>query len=142
MDELEDPTVFQPRNVHVNFKNLNELLSKFWNKWQKEYLLALRERFSNSSGTQRVPLIGEVVLICDDGKRLNWKLGVITQLVYGSDKLIRSAYVKCKNNILMRPISKLVPLEIGTEPELDDVPLQRVRRKAMLDALDKMKKMD
>jgi len=56
--------------------------------------------------------IGEVVLIGDDDKRLNWKLGVVEELHIGRDQRCRAATVRVHNGLFRRPIQKLYKLEL------------------------------
>ena len=43
---------------------------------------------------------------------MNWKIGVVTDIVRSNDGLIRSAYVRTRTGETTRPIVKLYPLEV------------------------------
>ena len=81
--------------------------------WEREYLhqvLGAKGEIWKSSPN---PLkIGEVVLIGDSDKRLNWKLGVVQQLHTGRDGHCRAATVRVGRGFLRRPIQKLYKLEL------------------------------
>lgn len=57
--------------------------------------------------------IGDIVLVVDpNAPRGNWNLGKITNVKVSGDGLVRSAELFCKGKIILRPITKLVNLEI------------------------------
>ena len=61
---------------------------------------------------------GEVALVADDReKHLNWKMGVVRQLIIGRDGRCRAAVVQVKSGLLRRPICKLYKLEIYAEAD-------------------------
>ncbi|CAK5087160.1 unnamed protein product [Meloidogyne enterolobii] len=104
------------------WKRANEMLLKFWENWQKEYLNQLRERKDKHS--QKVakrnysPTIGEIVLVQDKNIPKNyWQMGKIVELVKSKDGLIRSAKIKSKGKLLTRAIALLYPLELFAETE-------------------------
>ena len=75
---------------------LQTLLKHFWSRWTSEYLTELREhqRRSNKSKTLVLPKVNDVVLINDDNcKRLDWKVGRVTELIYSNDNQVRAAKV-------------------------------------------------
>ncbi|CAM1328167.1 Uncharacterised protein r2_g3720 [Pycnogonum litorale] len=66
--------------------------------------------------------VGEVVLVHGEVKhRSTWKLGIIKNLINGSDGRIRAAEVKvitnCKPISLKRSINVLYPLEINDDDD-------------------------
>ena len=67
---------------------------------------------------------GEVVLVADDReKRLNWKMGVVRQLIPGHDGKCRAAVVQVKSGLLRRPIRKLYKLELYAEADSHPLPV-------------------
>ena len=104
-------------NLHKRFLYLKRKLSHFSSRWQKEYLVGLRE--AHKSGKRNSPDIvkGDVVLVHDESmKRGMWKIAVIEDLIIGKDGVVRGAKVrragKGKTEIICRPLQKLYPLEI------------------------------
>ena len=112
-----------------------------WQRWKKEYLFSLRERKRPQGSSISKIQVGDIVLIEEDVKsRMHWKYGRVTKLNYSDlDGLIRSAEVKTQNGIVSRPITKLYPLEMSCEDgkEVDTNP--KIKRKAALDAMKKIK---
>jgi len=81
--------------------------------WKREYLHQVLGAKGEVWRSKPNPLqIGEVVLIGDDDKRLNWKLGVLKELHIGRDQRCRTATVRAHNGLLRRPIQKLYKLEL------------------------------
>ena len=69
--------------------------------------------------------VGDVVLVVDDqSKRSMWKLGVILDLFPGRDGRSRVSKIKVGNREFLRPVQRLVPLEVSsicstaTEPQI------------------------
>ena len=60
-----------------------------------------------------------MVLIHDEGHRINWRLAVIRDLITGGDGLVRAADIQTSTERTNRPVTKLYPLEVtadtGTE---------------------------
>lgn len=96
------------------------MANHFWAKWQNEYLTELRDMHKTVSSQKKHssrlhPEVGEVVLVQQDAPvpRSNWPLGRILELIKGSDSLVRTAKILASSgNTCLRPISKLIPLEI------------------------------
>ena len=106
-------------NVSKEFQQRKKWLSSLNDLWKKEYLHQVLGCQGEVWTTQPNPLKErEVVLVADDReKRLNWKMGVVQQLVVGRDGRCRAAVVKVKSGLLRRPIRKLYKLEICAETD-------------------------
>merc|ERR1712082_196446 len=78
--------------------NRDKTLEEFRNLWYEEYLLSLREQWSNLHETNFVNRVkvDDVVLVKGppDKKRLYWRLGRILELLPGSDGKVRSVRLK------------------------------------------------
>lgn len=117
---IGEPLVLVPdRNYeHSNISSLSRwhltqrMLQDFWRKWSQEYLTQLQHRYKWTDPVDE-PNIGDVVLVKeDDLPPAKWLFGIITEKHTGSDKLTRVVSIKCKNNIIKRPLSKLVILPV------------------------------
>ena len=74
------------------FVYLTKQLAHFWERWRKEYLTNLRETHRAIRGRENKEVIqkGDVVTVFEEGKKRNeWKLGVVEELIIGSDKIVR-----------------------------------------------------
>ncbi len=108
--ENVDTTSFNPRK---RWRKVQELISRVWSRWMKEYLPSLRAR---PKWNQIVKALksGDVVLVFDqDIPRGRWPLGRILEMYPGRDGHARVAKVQCGGKTLVRPIHKLVPLELN-----------------------------
>ena len=78
----------------------------------KEYLLSLRARPKWNQIVNGLKS-GDVALVLDqDIPRGRWPLGRILEMYPGRDGHVRVAKVQCGAKTLVRPIHKLVPLEL------------------------------
>ena len=95
------------------------VLSHFWKRWVKEYLLNLRECHKMNQRPEVHIKEGDVVLVQDDNvKRNKWKLAVVDRLIKGDDQRTRGAWVRLAKKgkqmtKMKRPIQKLYPLELN-----------------------------
>lgn len=101
---------------------LNYTINQFWNRWQKEYLLELREahRYYKGNTNTTLPKVGDIVVIEDKDKpRGMWRLARIDSLIIGNDGYPRGV-VLCvsasngRTSTLQRPLQRMYPLEVTT----------------------------
>ena len=108
-------------------------------RWKHDYLTSLREFHRVSGYNSQTVKVGDVVQIHEDNSpRTTWKLGVIEELIYGKDNLVRSAKIRTSKSVTNRPIVKLYPLEVCEHSE--DTNTQRCQRTAKTDAMTKIRK--
>lgn len=96
------------------WKRGQQIVQLFWKRWHTEHLSRLQQR-PKWLTTQRNVKPGDMVLVKED--RLppsKWLLGRITDIIKGSDDLVRVAMVKTKTGLIKRAIAKLsvLPLPI------------------------------
>ena len=97
---------------------VQELANKFFVRFADEYLPTLQVR-SKWLRERRSLRENDIVLVVDEElKRGQWPLGAIVEPLTSEDGLVRSAKVKIGDNIKIRPIDKLVYLELN-EQEFD-----------------------
>ena len=140
-DIINDPTFGSKDHLNKAFLRRSNLVKNFWLRWRHEYLTSLRERYSYKNNSTFPTTSGQVVLVYDETPRINWKMGVVTELFKGRDEHIRSVAVKTASGIIKRPVTKLYPLEI--ECDLDFVKIPdfpgRPKRDAAIRAAEKIK---
>ena len=108
-------------DISKRARTLAHLLEHFRNRWKREYLTSLREFHKASGNNLQQIKVGDVVLIHNDGPRVQWKLAVVENLHEGADGLIRAADLHTSSGKTNRPI---VPLEVTAderEPVKDTV---------------------
>lgn len=125
-DDDDDVTVTHEQ-LNKQMRHLNVVLNQFWKRWQREYLLELREahRYTSSNSGASAVSIGDIVLVHDDKPRGFWRLARIKNVITGKDGQIRGAILRVSSEkghstTLQRPLQRLYPLEIDCyvkEPE-------------------------
>ena len=94
-----------------HWKHVHHIVSQFWKKWLKSYLPELQSR-RKWLKVERNVRKGDLVLMSDQNMpRGSWPLGLISDVKEGRDGLIRSATIKTKSSVLVRPVNKLVLIE-------------------------------
>ena len=84
--------------------------------WSREYLQGLKEYQRKVSETERVPEIGEIVLVVDNSmQKRNWRMGRIVDHIKSTDGMIRAIklHVLSQGNLieLQRPLQSIASLE-------------------------------
>ena len=71
------------------------LLGQFVKRWEREYLLSIREGSNVAHGRGSQPIsVGDIVILKEDGTpRLFWKLAKKEDLIQSDDGMIRAAKI-------------------------------------------------
>ena len=64
------------------------LIDHFWKRYRNEFLTALRETHRTTDNNDQQVKVGDVVLVHDDTKRVNWRLAVIESVNNGRYNII------------------------------------------------------
>ena len=111
----DTPIQYQAQDITAQSKKVNRIITHFWNRWYKEYVVNLRETHKHNSQNQHQQHIrlNDIVRIHDENlPRLTWRKGIVVKLLNGPDEKIRGAEVRIPNgSILKRPVTKLFPIE-------------------------------
>lgn len=92
-------------------------LQSFWKQWRQEFFGRLQERQKWVKEFQYN--IGDLVLIVDEHRSPSlWKMGRITTIHPGHDKLTRVVTIKTKDGEVQRPIVKICKLPSTDEAEI------------------------
>ena len=96
---------------------MQKVVESFWLMWHREHLDGLREIRSCRKVGKEASEIREcdVVVIEEDVvPRHRWRLGVVVELLKGSDGYVRGAKVKVgkTKNIIRRPVNRLYLTEV------------------------------
>ena len=104
-----DETDYNPRK---RWRLIQELLRHFLHRWLREWLPGLGER-TKWSQQRRDIQVGEVLFVVSpDISRGNWPLGRVLEVYPGQDGRVRVAKIEVGQGTLLRPITKLCPLEL------------------------------
>ena len=146
-----DPSCMGKEHLEKMAFRRAQLIQNFRSRFQNEYLATLRQRHAHVLKKQGISddiiQVGDVVTIhSKDHPRRDWKLGVIQELLRGSDGLTRTALVKTNYGVSSRPVAKLYPLELNIgqcvqTPKKMDININatvRSKRKAAVTARQKI----
>jgi hypothetical protein len=104
-----DGTVYNPQK---KWRKVQEIISCVWRRWLKEYLPTLNTRSKWVEITKDLKT-DDIVLVLDSNlPRGRWPLGRILETFPGKDGHNRVAKVQCGEKTFVRPIHKLVPLDV------------------------------
>lgn len=115
-----EPLILIPESnfLYCNISSLKRwqltqrMVQDFWHRWSREYLTQFYHRYKWSHQTPE-PSLGRVVLVKeDDLPPAKWLYGLIVKKHPGLDGVTRVVSLKCKGNIIKRPVSKLCCLPI------------------------------
>ena len=93
------------------WKHAQVMANHFWERWLREYLpsLTVRPKWRRQS---RDIAEGDLVLVVTDNlPRGRWPLARVTRVVHSDDGRVRSAEIKTKAGVYVRPVTKLCLLE-------------------------------
>ncbi|EZA56793.1 hypothetical protein X777_03198, partial [Ooceraea biroi] len=104
----------EPANRLSRWQFLQQLMHRFWARWQKEYLQRLQDISKWQTCSPSIS-IGQLVLLKDERvPPTKWPLARVIQTHAGSNGLIRVATIRTANSILKRPIVKLCPPPVAS----------------------------
>ena len=86
-------------------------------RWRLEYLVTLN---AHHSGQSRPVQCGDVVFVMGGGRKPFWQTARVVQLIPGRDGKHRVAMIDTGGTTTLRPIEKLVPMEVVSKPDVED----------------------
>ena len=104
-DDLKNPdSTHSPTKRWIQ---IQKMVSHFWKRWVKEYVLSLQERNKWKLETSNLK-VGDIVFVIDDNvPPLQWPLSKIQYVYTGPDKFVRVVKIKTATGIYNRPVHKL-----------------------------------
>ena len=103
------PGAFNEKDIYAKrrWRQVQYMANLFWKRWLTEYLPLLQKRQKWLQSERNVQ-VGDIVLVIDNSApRNSWAMGKVEKINVGNQGLVRSAMVKTKSSMLLRPISKL-----------------------------------
>ena len=73
---------------------------------------------------KQIVKVGNVVIVCDDAPRAQWKLAIVERLIFGSDDLARAAEIRTAGGRTNRLIARLIPSEVNVNDEAQNEQLK------------------
>ena len=104
-------TEFSAYNPMRRWRRVQELVRHFWRRWLREWLPTLSSRKKWKTTCRDLAVDDVVIVVSPDTPRGCWPLGRVTQVNVGADGHVRSARVIVAGKELIRPITKLCPME-------------------------------
>ncbi|XP_065084798.1 uncharacterized protein LOC135707008 [Ochlerotatus camptorhynchus] len=120
LDALPDPDYTSlPENRLRLWERAQRHTQHFWQRWHREYLTTLQQRYKWSSVTRNLA-VGSMVMIQEESLPvLKWSLGRVVDIHPGADGMVRVASVRLPSGtVTKRAISKLCILPIEVDPAL------------------------
>ena len=99
------PIQFRAQNITAQSKKVNRIINNFWDRWQKEYVVNLRETHKQNlqNRHQQHIRLNDIVLIHDENlPRSTWRKGIVVELLKGPDGKMRGAEVKTPNGSIVK----------------------------------------
>ncbi|XP_035206409.1 uncharacterized protein LOC118181389, partial [Stegodyphus dumicola] len=94
---------------HVYRQRVKQDLRK---RFRTEYLGNLRQSSKSHENQKRIQ-IGDIVLVSSDNvKKIEWALARVVELYRSKDGQVRIVKIKLKNREFLRPVLRLIPLEV------------------------------
>ncbi|XP_050527979.1 uncharacterized protein LOC126898072 [Daktulosphaira vitifoliae] len=106
----EESVLNSPVDLRNRWKLLQQTFQSFWKRWSSEYLSTLQARGCWLKAQENVKLGAMVVLKDNSLPPLKWRLGRISELLPGSDGVVRVVRVLTKQGVIVRLVVKLVLL--------------------------------
>ncbi|XP_046550351.1 uncharacterized protein LOC124260148 [Haliotis rubra] len=110
-----DTTSYNPRK---RWRRIQELVRHFWRRWLRELLPTLQVRKKWREANRNLKVNDVVIVVSPDSPRGSWPLGRIINTYPGKDGHVRVVQVKMGKTTLMRPVTKVCPLEWNSEDDL------------------------
>ncbi|PFX25687.1 hypothetical protein AWC38_SpisGene9681 [Stylophora pistillata] len=106
------PSAFEKAdNYRRKWKQVQFLADLFWKRWLREYLPTLQIRGKWRKALPNLKPNALVLLFDENAPRGHWSLGRVLKTYPGPDRMVRTARVKSKDSVFIRPIQKLCLLE-------------------------------
>ena len=106
------PGIFDKNDMYRRkWRQVQFLTDLFWKRWLKEYLPLLQPRGKWRKAIPNLKPNALVLMVDDSQPRSRWNVGRVLEVFPGRDGLVRTARVKNKDGIYVRPIQKLCILE-------------------------------
>ena len=107
LNGLPDPPDNHCMPLTRRWSLVQSISNDFWKRWSTEYLPMLQRRDKWTKDESCLNINDLVLLAEDNTLPLQWVLGRVTNLIPGSDGIVRVVDVKTSRGVLRRPVVKL-----------------------------------
>ena len=112
--QVSDDIVFNPRN---RWRLIQNLVKVFWKRWREEFLSTLNTRKKWREAKDNLKVEDVVLVVDQNALRGQWRLGRVEEVFPGQDGQVRVVQVSTKGQKLIRPITRLCPLNVAGQAE-------------------------
>ena len=98
-------------NTRKRWRRIQELVRHFWHRWLREWVPGLSTRKKWYRERRDIQVVEVVLVISPDAPRGNRPLGRVLEVYPGDDGRVRVVKVQVGQGTLIRPFTKLCPLE-------------------------------
>jgi hypothetical protein len=82
----------------------------FWRRWRNKYLQTLQTRSRWLTDNPNIDVDDLVIIKDSQTPPLKWRMGRVTEVFPGADKVVRVVRLKTATGTLTRPVVKVVKL--------------------------------
>lgn len=97
------------QNLNSRLRYIQSLRDQFRQRFKVEYLAFLVQKGNRK---QDSIMLGDVVLIETEEKRIKWPLGIVQEIIAGKDGVGRTARIKTSTGMRVRPVQRLYKMEV------------------------------
>ena len=110
------PLITESSSIKLYSSKISNTITDFWDRWRKEYIIRLREYQKIVQPNDNLPRIniGDIVIVHEKFQpRTLWKMGIIEDVIKGSDGHTRATVViiSKSNSLIKRPMNLLYLIE-------------------------------
>ena len=109
--QLAPESLETDKNPKQRWRRVQELITHFWKRWQREFLPSLQTRNKWHKPRENLQSGDVVIVISPDSSRGTWPLGRVTETFPGKDGFTRVVNVRIGDKVLKRSISRLYKLQ-------------------------------
>lgn len=105
------PGEYASLDHRYHFQYLQGLIDKVWERWTQDYLPSLLKRNKWTVRMKNIEVGQTVLVVGSPEPRGKWKMGRVQEVHPGGDGLVRAVTVRTNEGELIRPITKICPLD-------------------------------
>ena len=121
-EEILNQAMIERKRIPQLFRDIESKREIFWKRFQEQYLESIK--FDNKPSQPKpgmMPQVGDVVIIYSkDHPKLQWKKGIILELLKSDDGQLRKAKVRTKTTETIKALNHLYPLEAKVEEAIEN----------------------
>ena len=121
-EEILNQAMIERKRIPQLFRDIETKREIFWKRFQEQYLEDIKfDNKPNQPKPGMMPQEGDVVIIYSkEHPKLQWKRGIILELLKSDDGQIRKAKVRTKTTETVKALNHLYPLEAKVEEAIEE----------------------